>query len=307
MEHIEQDDQQELEHDEAEDRGDEVGPDLPELDDEPEDDDEPDEEADADEADAEPEAEPEEQSRRPRMVPHSRFNEVNNELKQEREARLRLEEELARARGGRQADQEREPAAEQQREQQKPEAYDFDAAEERYMEAVMEGDTAQAKQIRAEIRAQERAEAERAAHAVVESRRAQEDQAREQQELVRTASELYKRYPQLNGNSDEADPDLIEMTLALRNRYIANGSRPADALRQAAAKTCGAGKDDLLEDDEPTPRKTIQRNLERDRRIPPRDIGAGERSRPVDYSALSEDEFDSLSEADKRRARGDYL
>lgn len=33
------------------------------------------------------------------MVPHARFNEVNENLKQERAERLRLEEELARARG----------------------------------------------------------------------------------------------------------------------------------------------------------------------------------------------------------------
>jgi hypothetical protein len=177
------------------------------------------------------------------------------------------------------------------------------------MEAVMEGDTATARQIRGEIRAQERAEAERTALQVVEARRAEEDQARQQQTLKQTAAELYKRYPQLNGQSADADPDMIEMTLALRNKYISAGDTPADALKKAALKVCGDGQlideDEVDEDD--TPRRRIARNLQRESRIPPRELGAGERSRPTDYSSLSEDEFAALPESEKRKARGDFL
>lgn len=291
------DEELEQELEEEEDRGDDVDPDLPDLDDDADEDHDDDGEGDGeDETPAKPE------KSGSKMVPHSRFNEVNDALKAEREARLHLEEELARARGT-------QPKPEPAKQQEQAPAFDFDEAEDRYMDAVMEGDTAAARAIRAEIRKEDRAEAERAATFAVDQRRAQEDQARETQSLQQTAAELYKKYPQLNGAGDKADHDLIEMTLALRNKYIQNGERPADALRKAATKVCG--EVDLVDDDDDpdeTPRqRMVKRNLERANRIPPREIGSGERSRPVDYSELSEEEFDKLPEREKRKARGDFI
>ena len=51
----------------------------------------------------------------------------------------------------------------------------------------------------------------------------------------------------------------------------------------------------------------IKRNLERERRIPAAMPGVGERGKDIDYAALSDDEFDALSEQDKRKARGDFV
>ncbi|MBG4448718.1 hypothetical protein I5F71_02830 [Pseudomonas aeruginosa] len=284
------------------DRGDKVDPDLPDLEDDP------DHEEEDPDADLDPDALAEiAGGGKSKMVPHARFNEVNETLKAERAERLRLEEELARARG--QVPQKKEEAP-------KEKAYDFDEAEDRYNSAILEGDTEAAKAIRREIRQKEREDFERAAEAraaqAYDQRRAQDDQQRAQQAMAAVATEAYKTYPFLNSEGAEADADAIDMVVALRDRNIAKGMDPAEALRSAVAKVGPMFSDepppkDPKETDRSTRQAVIERNLKRDKQIPPRDQGAGERARVVDYANLSEDEFDALPEAEKRKARGDFL
>lgn len=290
-----------------EDRGDEVDPALPDLEDDPDAD--PEEERDASDGDLDEDALAEiAAGGKSKMVPHARFNEVNENLKNERAERLRLEEELARARG--QVPEKKEEAP------KKEDAFDFDEAEDRYNAAILEGDAEQAKAIRREIRGKEREEFERAAEEraaqTYEQRRAKDDQERALQAMEAVAADSYKTYPFLNSEGGEANEDAIDMVVAMRDRNIAKGLSPADALKAAVAKV------GPMFSDEPAPKErgdggrsvresVIERNLEREQRIPPRGVGAGERARTVDYSALSEEEFDALPDAEKRKARGDFL
>lgn len=284
---------------EIEDRGDEVDPSL--LDDE---------QVEQDEQTEEPEAEAQQEEEKPRMVPHARFNEVNESLKAEREARLRLEEELARARG----------AAQQgvQQEAQEPEAadagFDFTEADQRFMDAMYEGDTEKAAQIRAEIRAAERAEFEALAEARAEAR-IQERAQREQQEqgmaeLQQAAAEITEKYSFLDAQSADADEDAIGEVVALRDVYIARGDSPAEALAKAADRIAAlngvTGKPDSPSSNKLTGEQ-IQRSLDRERQIPPRDRGVGERANRIDYANLSDEEFEKLSDAEKAKARGDFI
>lgn len=287
------------EDDGDEDRGDEVDPSIADED-EPEPDEEPSEEPDLEllaELAGEGKA---------KMVPHARFNEVNETLKHERAERLRLEEELARARGQQPAPQADAPEA-------KPEAYDFDAAEERYMEAVMEGDTAQAKQIRAEIRsAEQRAFSEQSAltakQAADEELR-RRDAAEEQAAAGKVLAAALAKYPFLDHESDAADADAIEDVIARRDLYMRQGMPFAKALATAVEKVGPryAPQDAPAKSTRAATTEQIKRNLERERRIPAAMPGVGERGKDIDYAALSEDEFDALSEQDKRKARGDFV
>lgn len=285
-----------------EDRGDEVDPSIADED-----------EPAADEPGEEPEEEPDLEllaelagEGKAKMVPHARFNEVNETLKHERAERLRLEEELARARGQQPAPQADAPEA-------KPEAYDFDAAEERYMEAVMEGDTAQAKQIRAEIRAAEqRAFSEQSAmtakQAADEELR-RRDAAEEQAAAGKVLAAALAKYPFLDHESDAADADAIEDVIARRDLYMRQGMPFAKALATAVEKVGPryAPQDAPVKSARTATTEQIKRNLERERRIPAAMPGVGERGKDIDYAALSEDEFDALSEQDKRKARGDFV
>ena len=278
---------------EEEDRGDEVDPDLKGDDDD---------EFDGDEheggpaEDDEPATKPEKKSG---MVPHARFNEVNEEAKSNRQRVLELEEELARAKG-------EKPAPEKEPEKPAPAAYDYDAAEDRYAEALLEGDTAAAKVIRREIRAQETADSEQRGREAFEQSKQQDEQARATQSLQAVAKDAYARFPFLNSEGSEPDVDAIEMVLALRNKHIRDGVSPGEALLKAVDKV-----GPMFGDEKPlksTVRESvIERNLERDKKIPPREQGVGDRGRNTDVSSMTDEEFDKLSEKELREMRGDFI
>lgn len=287
-----------------EDRGDDVDPELGE-----DPDDDPDADPDADPEDIDPEDLADLAGNgKAKMVPHARFNEVNETLKSERAERLRLEEELARARG--QVPAKEEPA----KDELKP--YDFDAAEDRYNDAILNGDTEQAKAIRREIRKEEQAHFERAAEekaaAAYDARRQQDVQQAAQSALQAAAAEAYEAYPFLDEKGEAPNVDAIDMVVAVRDANMRKGMEPAEALRKAVAKVgpmySGKKPPEGGEEERRSAReKVIERNLEREKKIPPRDQGLGERSRVIDYGKLSEEEFDALPETEKRRARGDFL
>lgn len=287
-----------LEGKQPEDRGDDVGDLLPEDDDLPEQ--EPkDKEGEGEEEGDEPAPAP----KGSKSVPHARFNEVNEALKQERAERLRLEEELARARGTQQAQQPAQPGA------PKPDEFDFKAARKQLREAIYEGDDAKAEQLEEEIDRQTELKqariAEQRAQDLLQKERAAQQQAEAVTAVESAVAKAYESYPFLDIGSDQANQDAIDEVVALRNLYISRGKAPAVAIADAVAKVAPRYSG------EPAPKadsaKSIQQNLERERRIPPMPQGVGERARKVDYEKLSEDEWDRLSDDEKRRARGDFV
>ena len=287
------------EDDGDEDRGDEVDPSIADED-EPAPEEEPSEEPDLEllaELAGEGKA---------KMVPHARFNEVNETLKHERAERLRLEEELARARG-------QQPAAQAAAPEPKSEEYDFDAAEDRYMDALLDGDKETAAKIRNEIRAAEQRKfAEQSAltakQAADEELR-RRDAAEEQAVAGRVLAAALAKYPFLDHESDAADADAIEDVIARRDLYMRQGMPFAKALAAAVEKVGPryAPQEAPAKSTRAATTEQIKRNLERERRIPAAMPGVGERGKDIDYAALSEDEFDALSEQDKRKARGDFV
>lgn len=310
---------EELEGDEAEDRGDELTDDQlaeqedDELDTDDEDSDENDADADADADDSDDDGDDVDAGGKgSRVVPHSRFNEVNEQYKQERDARLKLEEELARLRGasGQGGAQQQDLAEGGQASAEAAADYDFDAAEERYTAAIYDGELEEAKKIRAEIRAQERQAAEAAAEALLVRKEAESVQRQQQEALKSVVSKAVESYPFLDAQGEQANQDAIDEVVALRNVYLQRGMSPAAAIEKAVEKV---GPRYAEEDEAPvkptrTSRKEIiERNMKRSERIPASGEGVGERARSTDYSALSDGEFRSMSEEEKRKARGDYL
>ncbi|WP_431484199.1 hypothetical protein [Pseudomonas solani] len=312
----------EEEEEEEEDRGDDVDPSLP-----PDDDDELDLEEDGDDddpdnggdQDADPDGDDQDDGLdedalariagggKPASVPHSRFNEVNESLKEERRRRLELEEELARAKGSAPAKKDEDP---------KPKAFDFDDAEDRYNAAILEGDSAAAKVIRREIRAEERKEIEEAAQKRADEmyqQRTQEAAQRQQQAAVPAVlKESYEKFPFLDIEGDAPNMEAIEDVVAYRDYYINKGETLAKAIALAVAKVGPRFAEPVKVGKEPkkgvelTPEQ-ISRNLERERRTPPLTPGVGERGANVDVANMSEEDYAKLSAEDKKRIRGDYI
>ena len=313
-----------------EDRGDDVDPDLPDDDDdlegEGDDDGDADGDSDADDLDADDLADlagegEEGGDKKPSMIPYSRFSEVNKALKTERESRLQLEEELARTKGRVPKDADAQP----EQVDESP-AFDFKAKRKELREALYEGDEERAERLEDEIDAAKAVELERRAEAkaqqLFESRQAEAEAKRIQAEVQAAATAAMTKYPLLNPDIEGHDPELVEDVVALRDFYIhQKGMSPGEAITKAADKVAGRGataKDDAGDGEgkpggkrlkagaKPTTEQ-LRRNDERSRKIPPRDGGIGERATDIDWENLTEEEFDSLPDAEKRKARGDYV
>lgn len=105
------------------------------------------------------------------------------------------------------------------------------------------------------------------------------------------------KYPFLDHEGDEADADAIEDVIARRDLYLKQGMPFAKALATAVEKVAPryAPQEERSKPGKRTATpEQINRNLERERRIPAAMPGVGERGKDIDYARLSEDEFDSL-------------
>lgn len=238
---------------------------------------------------------------KPKTVPHKRFNEVNEEAKANRKRVLELEEQLARATGKASANEKTEP-------KQEAKAYDFDEAEERYTAAVLDGDQAGARQIRAEIRAKERAEADARADAAADKRYAQnkakEDQARAETEKALAIAKAYEEFPFLNHEGVEPNNDAIEEVIALTNHYVSKGKTISEALTMATSKV-GPRYAKAAEEEAPgKPKIDLQKQLERAGKIPAKLEGPGARSMKIDVSKLSRNDIKKLTPEQRAELEG---
>lgn len=128
-------------------------------------------------------------------------------------------------------------------------------------------------------------------------------------------SELEVIDPRFDENADEFDDDLVERTSELTEAYEAKGLSAPEALRKALRMILGedpfrTGR--RLQKEEPkkkaAPRKTdVAKNLETKKKTPPEDKqGSLEKKSSVNPLKLSDEDFDKLPEATKRRIRGDF-
>ncbi|WP_158892412.1 MULTISPECIES: hypothetical protein [unclassified Pseudomonas] len=316
--------------------GDDVGtkietdPDLIEVDDAdrgddftptPDDDDEieqptPDPKEPAAEPEQDPEADPEEDpaAGADRRIPYPRFAQVNNDYKVARARMLELEEENARLRGTAAAQQ--GPAAAPETPPEPPKAFDYRDAERRYQALFLEGDEDGALAVRDEIEQARQADMDRR---IVEARRDWENQQQQQQleqtrqteaqQYQATCAEIESKYPKLNANGAGFDEDALDQVVGLTQVYVGRGMTRSEALQKAASAVMPAAAEPATAPRKPgeMTREQIQRNLDRANRQPPLPTeGTGQRVK-VDVSRLSDDEFEALPEAERRRLRGDSV
>lgn len=240
-------------------------------------------------------------------IPKARFNEVNEEKK--RLAR-ELEEAQAEVQRLRTAAPVATPAP-----TPAPPAFDEDAKESEYTEALMEGDTKKAVAIRKEINAHVRATAKSEAAAEAESRYTQREQEAAAQTTARDLSaasaQAVADFPYLD---TEAGGEALELIVASRDRKIAQGIAHGEALRQAV-KVIAPKFDPNPKAADPAEPKDDQRAAEAVKRgaadslQQPASVQAGVGNRAtagrVNVQAMTDAEFDALPMAERRRLRGD--
>lgn len=232
------------------------------------------------------------------MVPKSRLDEV---LAKNRELDAKLKAEQAA----------REAATPKPKENET--AFDFDAKEAEYMQLVLDGEKEKALAIRREIRAAEKAEHEASARTV-------NGQDSEAVALAKAAEAILETFPQFAEGHEKYDAEATKTVIKMRDALIRGGSNAVEALNEAVEFTVkkygfdeelAPAKDDKVVDLEERRKKDVKNKIDTQKKQPPEVPGEGERSRVKKeinkVEELTDEEFDALPEATRRRLRGDII
>lgn len=246
-----------------------------------------------------------------RRVPYSRFREVNEAVVSEREARIRAETELRLMREGKIAPPTPTPAA--------PEPVNIGNLRREAKQALMEGDIDKSLELDAQADAELERRAEQRAVERMERDNAIRREEEERTELNQVGARVMAKYPFLDQNHADTNPEAIEDVVALRNGYIAKGMKPGAALEKAAdtiAKSLGFEADPAKGNKDDPVKTRQQEGIARSAKAAVQQpavplVGRGERGRStvaeIDIAKLSDDEFRALPEAERARQRGDTV
>lgn len=246
--------------------------------------------------------EPEDDKDRDPGIPRHRFNEVNNRMK---EAERRLAELEA-------ADKAGDDAAEDK--------FDFDAAENEYMELLLDGKTDEATAKRREIRTAEQE--------LFKSETKQEtvQDINERQELADLSSlstQAEEAYPVFNENAKEYDPVIANKVVVYMKGYLSEGqtvsdafvSGLADVIEQYDLDQSDSGTEP--EDTKPTekkgkPIKKTKEMLAAAKKGAPSPAGHGEGSAARGVAVpsiedMSDSDLDKLTPEQMSKIRGDFV
>ena len=226
------------------------------------------------------------QPKRDTVIPRARFDEVNAKLHAEREEAARLRAELEAL-------------------TKKPEPTDnnIDTLEDEYFEAMIAGDKARAKEIRATINTEifNRAQA-----ASAETAAATLTQREMQTSFSKAVEQTVSAYPFLDSTGPEANADAIADVVEWRDFFIAKGESPAVALQKAAGKVAPL----YAAKSEPTPpavdtrkQKAVEVAAKTANAQPPSvEAGVGNRSIPLGDDLINDqNKWDKASEAERQR------
>lgn len=264
------------------------------------------EEEPEEEAEPEPEAEEElplaaEKTSNKKMVPKARLDEV---LAKQKALQKQLDE----------------INAANEKNDQAPEEYDFDAKELAYQNFVLDGETEKAVALRREIRQAERAQLE---YEMRQEMTQNISADRQMTALQQAAAAMEEAYPVFDQNSESYSEELTNEVVELRDAFIARNYDAVDALSKAvqyvvksndldqpaASAPSLAGKASPV-DEVAKKRAQVSKKLKAAEAQPPELPGESSSThgeKGIDLSTLTEEEFDALPEATLKRLRGDIL
>lgn len=182
----------------------------------------------------------------------------------------------------------------------------FAALDKRHSQAIADGDLDLASSITAETRS-----LERKAMRVEMTNTANETQAAasEQVRVDATIQALNVQFPVLDPDSETYAQDKVDEVLALQDAFMLSGRPAAQALNEAARYVFpNVGLPPEVE----VKKTDVDKNIDTANRQPPDLTKVGQDSNSLgkledapDATMLSEEEFDALPEAAKKRMRGD--
>ena len=253
------------------------------------------------EAEAEPESIADEKPAKKPMVPKARLDEV---LAKQKALQKQLDEINA-------ANEKAEEA---------PESYDFDAKEVEYQNMVLDGETDKAVALRREIR---KAEREQLEYEMRQEMSQTVNQDRQMTALQQAANAMEDAYPVFDSNSEVFDQDMTNEVVELRDAFIMKGYEAVDALSKAVKYVVKDHDLDKTVEEAPSlagkaqktdevakKRAEVSKKLRAAEAQPPElpgESSSNHGEKGIDLSTLTEDEFAALPEATLKRLRGDII
>ena len=257
--------------------------------------------AELEEEEAEPESIADEKPAKKPMVPKARLDEV---LAKQKALQKQLDEINA-------ANEKAEEA---------PESYDFDAKEVEYQNMVLDGETDKAVALRREIR---KAEREQLEYEMRQEMSQTVNQDRQMTALQQAANAMEDAYPVFDSNSEVFDQDMTNEVVELRDAFIMKGYEAVDALSKAVKYVVKDHDLDKTVEEAPSlagkaqktdevakKRAEVSKKLRAAEAQPPElpgESSSNHGEKGIDLSTLTEDEFAALPEATLKRLRGDII
>lgn len=249
-------------------------------------------------------------------IPPERLSEVTQQRNAEKERADAAERELQALRDQLAKQRQAAPAAAQPEEPAAaPEpVFDLKAKQKEAADALLEGDMDRYTELQSEIYTHI---GQQAVNTALRTSREATAQETEQAAINSVAAKAYESFPFLDVKSDQANAEAIDDVRSLRDGYIAKGMRASEALQKAVEKVGKLYGSPATDQAAPTggskaqdqrPAAAAARAAAIDGSQPPIPTGGlGDRATAgrVNVANMSETEFRSLSEADKKRLRGD--
>ncbi len=243
-------------------------------------------------------------ARAPSSVPIARFQEVNDRRKTAEQALADAQAELARYRATDANGAGAGPAQTSAQTAPPEPSFDLDAQEEAYANALLDGDTKGAAAIRREIN-------QHLEQAAVQRYHSENNQQRASQEYSVLVDKVMDAHPWLDQPEGSQAMDLI---VELVDARVRKGASPAQALSEAVQaivpRFAPAGSQQLAPASATDPRiaASLARGARASNDQPAAMLGGiGNRSSGgmPDVEQLDDEQFSRLSEAEKRKMRGD--
>ena len=201
-----------------------------------------------------------------------------------------------------------------------PESYDFDAKEVEYQNMVLDGETDKAVALRREIR---KAEREQLEYEMRQEMSQTVNQDRQMTALQQAANAMEDAYPVFDRNSDDFSEDMTNEVIELRDAFMMKGYEAVDALSKAVKYVVKDHDLDQAQEIAPSlagkaqksdelakKRAQVSKKLKAAEAQPPElpgESSSNHGEKGLDLSTMTEEEFDALPEATLKRLRGDIL
>ena len=197
--------------------------------------------------------------------------------------------------------------------------YDFDEAEAKYTEAIIEGESATAAGIRKEIRAAERKlaqiEAQNLSSVAVKEARSEAQRIRDDALFEKAITINEEKYPFLDQGNDDYNDKAVSKINNLYDKFLKAGSTKAEALQEAVDLIAPSYvKEEPVQEGlgkakpKRSPKDARKRNARANNSQPPKMRGKTSKDKSIDeydITKMSDAQYAKLPADIKRKLRGD--